>query len=304
MAADGFNENGEIVVPDCVRGALRSLVGQIDALDEAIGAIDRELAASVKADETAKRLMTIPGVGPVTASAIRATIQDASAFASGREFAAFLGLTPRQNSTGGKTRLGRITKMGDRYLRKLLVVGACATLRHRRGHSDALRLWASGMLERKTVKYKFNLTAVALANKVARIVFVLMTRGGVVKLEGLCCYGQRGGALGAHALRTFFLHVERRGLFLVTQSVEGRRLASMILRSQEGCCLGVVVMPRPPMRFSRAWRRSRAVRSRRCSLTPGARTRRSLFSSQPVLCRDSRANWTRPCFHVCGTGAR
>ena len=178
MAADGFNENGEIVVPDCVRGALRSLVGQIDALDEAIGAIDRELAASVKADETAKRLMTIPGVGPVTASAIVATIQDAGAFASGREFAAFLGLTPRQNSTGGKTRLGRITKMGDRYLRKLLVIGACATLRHRRGHNDALRLWASGMLERKTVKYKFNLTAVALANKVARIVFVLMTRGG------------------------------------------------------------------------------------------------------------------------------
>ena len=161
-----------------MRGALRSLVGQIDALDEAIGAIDRELAASVKADETAKRLMTIPGVGPVTASAIMATIQDASSFASGREFAAFLGLTPRQNSTGGKTRLGRITKMGDRYLRKLLVVGACATLRHRRGHSDALRLWASGMLEHKTVKYKFNLTAVALANKVARIVFVLMTRGG------------------------------------------------------------------------------------------------------------------------------
>jgi transposase len=93
--------------------------------------------------------MTIPGVGPVTASAIRATIQDASAFASGREFAAFLGLTPRQNSTGGKTRLGRITKMGDRYLRKLLVVGACATLRHRRGHSDASRLWANGMFERK-----------------------------------------------------------------------------------------------------------------------------------------------------------
>ena len=88
------------------------------------------------------------------------------------------GLKPRQNSTGGKTRLGRITKMGDRYLRKLLVIGACATLRHRKGHNDAMRLWASGMLERKTVKYKFKLTAVALANKVARIVFALMTRGG------------------------------------------------------------------------------------------------------------------------------
>ncbi len=178
-AADGFDENGEIVVPDCVRAALRSLVGQIDALDEAIAAIDKELAASVKADETARRLMTIPGVGPVTASAITATIQDMSAFASGREFAAFLGLTPRQSSTGGKERLGRITKMGgDRYLRKLLVLGACATLRHRKGHNDALRRWASGMLERKTVKYKFKLTAVTLANKVARIVFALMTRGG------------------------------------------------------------------------------------------------------------------------------
>ena len=68
--------------------------------------------------------------------------------------------------------------MGDRYLRKLLVVGACATLSHRKGHNDALRLWASAMFERKTVKYKFKLTAVALANKVARIVFALMTRGG------------------------------------------------------------------------------------------------------------------------------
>jgi hypothetical protein len=90
-----------------VRGALRSLVGQIDALDEAIGAIDRELAASVKADETAKRLVTIPGVGPVTASAIMATIQDAGAFASGREFAAFLGLTPRQNSLMSIPRLAK-----------------------------------------------------------------------------------------------------------------------------------------------------------------------------------------------------
>jgi transposase len=100
MAVDGFNENGEIVVPDCVRGALRSLVSQIDGLDEAIGAIDKEIAMSVKADETAKRLMTVPGVGPVTASAIMATIQDMGDFASGREFATFLGLTPRQSSTG------------------------------------------------------------------------------------------------------------------------------------------------------------------------------------------------------------
>jgi transposase len=178
MADEGFDENGEIVVPDCVRLALAPLVRQIDALDEAIEAIDGELEASARTDETAKRLMTIPGVGPVTAMALLATIQDFAAFSSGREFAAFLGLTPREHSTGGKPRLGRVTKMGDRYLRKLLVVGACSTLSHRKGHSDALRRWASGMLERKTVRYKFKLTAVALANKVARIVFVLMTRGG------------------------------------------------------------------------------------------------------------------------------
>ena len=105
-------------------------------------------------------------------------MRDTSAFSSGREFAAFLGLTPRQTSTGGKERLGRITKMGNRYLRKLLVVGACATLSHRKGHHDALRVWASSLLERKAVKYKFKLTAVALANKVARIVFAILTRGG------------------------------------------------------------------------------------------------------------------------------
>ena len=96
LAVDGFDEYGEVVVPDCVRVALRPLVSQIEALDEAIGAIDKEIAMSVKADETAKRLMTIPGVGPVTASAIMATIQDFAAFSSGREFAAFLGLT-REN---------------------------------------------------------------------------------------------------------------------------------------------------------------------------------------------------------------
>ena len=84
LAVDGFDEYGEVVVPDCVRVALRPLVSQIDALDEAIGAIDKEIAMAVKADETAKRLMTIPGVGPVTASAIMATIQDMGDFTSGR----------------------------------------------------------------------------------------------------------------------------------------------------------------------------------------------------------------------------
>jgi transposase len=179
IATEGFDENGEAVVPDCMRQALAALVHQIEAIDAEIATIDEEIKALVKVDETARRLMTIPGIGPLTASAIVATVQETSAFANGREFAAFLGLTPRQSSTGGKERLGRITKMGDRYLRKLLVVGACATLIHRKGHNDALRSWADQILARKTVKYKFKLTAVALANKVARIVFALMTRGGV-----------------------------------------------------------------------------------------------------------------------------
>jgi transposase len=178
LAADGFDENGEIVVPDCVREALAPLVHQIEAIDAEIAAIDEKIKALVKADDTARRLMTIPGVGPVIASAVVATVQDAGAFANGREFAAFLGLTPRQSSTGGKERLGRITKMGDRYLRKLLVVGACAALVHRKGHHDALRCWADQLLARKTVKYKFKLTAVALANKLARIIFALLARGG------------------------------------------------------------------------------------------------------------------------------
>ena len=173
----GVDENGEIVVPD-VRLALAPLVRQIDALDEAIEAIDRELEASAKADETARpaddhsrdrpgHRLGPPGDGP----GLRRLFQR-------REFAAFLGLTPREHSSGGKPRFGRITKMGDRYLRKLsLVVGACSALGHRKGHNDALRRWASGMLERKTVKYKFKLTAVALANKLARIVYALAKGG-------------------------------------------------------------------------------------------------------------------------------
>jgi transposase len=178
MLADGADEHGEIVIPECVRRALGPLAAQLDALDAAIGAIDDEIVAAVKADEKAKALMTIPGIGPITASAILATVPDMSGFSSGREFAAFLGLTPRQHSSGGKERLGRITKMGDRYLRKLLVVGACAVIFHREGHNDPLRRWVKTMLERKTVTFKVKLTAVALANKLARIAFAILTHGG------------------------------------------------------------------------------------------------------------------------------
>lgn len=178
LAETGHDTNGEIVVPTSVREALAPLVRQIDAIDAEIAAIDRKLETQAKNDPTAKRLMTIPGVGPVTASAIVATVRDVKAFANGREFAAHLGLTPRQNSSGGKHRLGGITKMGDRYLRKLLVVGATAALVHREGHNDALRSWVKELFARKSGPHKKKLIAVALANKLARIVFALLSRGG------------------------------------------------------------------------------------------------------------------------------
>ena len=179
LAEGDADDNGEIVVCDAVRAALAPLVKQIDALDDAIEAIDKELAAQAKADLKAKRLMTVPGIGPVTATAIAATVRDVEAFASGREFAAFLGLTPRQHSTGGKERSGGVSKMGDRYLRKLLVVGATAVLHHAAGHNDALRTWAKETLKRKaTHKYAFKVTAVALANKLARIVYAILRSGG------------------------------------------------------------------------------------------------------------------------------
>jgi transposase len=107
IATDGCDKNGEIVVADSVRAALAPLVRQIDALDDEIDQIDAEIEALVEADDTARRLMTIPGVGPVTTSAIAATVQDVGAFAPGREFAAYLGLTPRQHSSGGKEKLGQ-----------------------------------------------------------------------------------------------------------------------------------------------------------------------------------------------------
>ena len=124
--------------------ALAPLVVQLRNLDKAIARLDRTIAKLAQKDETAGRLMSIPGFGPITASAMAATIQDTSSFAGPREFAAFLGLTPKQNSSGGKPKLGRISKMGNRNLRKLLVVGTHAALFHRKPHTDPFRRTTSG----------------------------------------------------------------------------------------------------------------------------------------------------------------
>ena len=115
----------------------------------------------------------VPGVGVITATAITATVTDPDQFRSGRQFAAWLGLTPQQHSTGGKTRLGGISKQGDRYLRRLLVVGATAVMRHAKDKSTPMASWAGQLLKKKP----FRLVSVALANKLARIAWVVLTRG-------------------------------------------------------------------------------------------------------------------------------
>jgi transposase len=150
--------------------ALTPLVRQLECLGDEIARADDRIKAMAKSDDVAHRLMSIPGIGPVTASALAASVQNPSSFESGRAFAASLGLTPRQNSSGGKERLGSISKMGNRYLRKLLVVGAHAVLFNRQRHADALRTWACKLMEKKP----FKLVAVALANKLARIVFAVI----------------------------------------------------------------------------------------------------------------------------------
>lgn len=152
--------------------ALQSLVGQLRGLGDEIDRLDKDLLTHHRACERSSRLASIPGIGPITASAIAATVPDASVFRSGRQFAAWLGLTPRANSSGGRERQAGITKQGDGYLRRLLVVGATAVIRSLR-KTRADHDWLRRLLERKRPK----VAAVALANKIARIVWAILTRG-------------------------------------------------------------------------------------------------------------------------------
>lgn len=172
-ALAGLLAEGHRDIPPSVAQALLPLATQVEQLDTAIAVLDKEFAAAAKANADARRLMTIPGIGPQTAHAIIATLgpDGIGQFSGPREFAAFLGLVPRQNSSGGKPRLGRISKMGNAYVRKLLVVGAHSVLHHREKHNDPLRTWAKALLGTKP----FKLVAVAIANKLARIVFALLS---------------------------------------------------------------------------------------------------------------------------------
>jgi transposase len=158
-------------LPDLAREILELLAATLNAVDAQIDAIDARIAACHKANPTSQSLATIPGIGPLIASAITATVADPAAFRNGREFAAWLGLTPRQKSTGGKQRLGRITRQGDHYLRRLLIVGAQTVLL--RSKAAKANPWIQGLLAR-CARLK---VAVALANKTARIVWAVMMRG-------------------------------------------------------------------------------------------------------------------------------
>jgi transposase len=163
---------GDVRVPEEARASLLMLVDQLGLINDQILESDRRIIASARSTEVGRRLMEIPGVGPLLASALVATIADPKAFKSGRNLAAWIGLVPRQNSSGGKERLGGITKQGDRYLRQMLVVGAVAVIRYA-VRNGARRPWLVQLLARRTPK----VAAVALANKNARMVWALMTSG-------------------------------------------------------------------------------------------------------------------------------
>lgn len=167
-------------VPERGRQALSALFDQCSALDESIETFEAEIVAHARHDDTARRLATIPGIGPITASLIAATVADIGVFKSARHFAAWLGLVPRQHSTGGKIRLGRITKTGNREIRRLLVLGATSMVYRAPQWNSAAGVWTRAILERRPVR----LVTVALANKMARIAWALMTRSEVYHAKG------------------------------------------------------------------------------------------------------------------------
>jgi transposase len=153
---------------------LRVLTDTFTALEAQIKELDAEINRRSKADPVAKRLMTIPGIGPIAATAITALVPAAEGFRAGRDFAAWLGLTPLQKSTGGKRKLGAISKRGERTIRRLLILGASAVIRQACLRGAPAGSWLAQMLPRKPKM----LVIVALANKTARIVWALLVKGG------------------------------------------------------------------------------------------------------------------------------
>jgi len=162
-------------LPAFVRQCLHSLIDQIDHLRKEINKLDRQMTIWHRANADSQRLATIPGVGVITATAILASIGDGKQFRSGREFAASIGLVPNQNSSGGKERLGHISKKGNAYLRTLLILGATAMLVKKYRTRAAGGMWFLNLLERKPAR----VATVALANKMARVAWAILTKGSV-----------------------------------------------------------------------------------------------------------------------------
>jgi transposase len=182
ISAKGRNGTAELLrvianteddrIPPVARFCLDLLARQYMALTAEVGSIDKRIHAWHRSCEESRRLEEIPGIGPIVATALVAEIGDWKAFRSGRNLAAWIGLVPKQHSTGGKERLGSITKQGNRYLRWLLVAGAMAVIRYARQHGTT-RLWLTRIIERRSTK----VAAVALANKIARMAWAIMVRG-------------------------------------------------------------------------------------------------------------------------------
>jgi transposase len=159
-------------LPDVARACLAALGSQLRALKAQILEFDRRIIAWHRSSATSKRLDAIPGVGPALATALVASIADPKAFRSGRDFSAWVGLVPKQNSSGGKDKLGSISKQGDRYLRSLFTAGALAVIRYAKIHGTGHRPWLTALLARRPTK----VVAIALANKLARMAWAMMAR--------------------------------------------------------------------------------------------------------------------------------
>jgi transposase len=170
-------DDADTSLPGPVVALAQMTLTQIGEVTKRIDAIEHDIKQLARRQDSSKRVMTIPGVGPICATALEAFAPPMESFNSGRDFAAWLGLTPRQHSTGGKERLGKISKMGQRDLRRLLIGGAMAVVRWAAKHGAPAGSWLARMLERKPRM----VVAVALVNKNARIIWALLTQGGVYK---------------------------------------------------------------------------------------------------------------------------
>jgi transposase len=167
-----ITEGGDDRMPAAARECLMALAAQFELIKRQIVEADRRVLAWHRSNETSKRLEAIPGVGPLIASALVASIPDPAVFRSGRDLSAWIGLVPKQHSTGGKERLGSISKAGNRYLRQLLVIGALSVIRRAKQLGYTRHPWLVRLLERRSAK----VAAVALANKIARIAWAMMAR--------------------------------------------------------------------------------------------------------------------------------